>query len=287
MVGIKVIEMIIDTKSKEGIENSLSEYLDISKVELYGYIDYASKMAHQKELMFDEVIFENKIADIFFDLHPDEKIEELYTYHLSRRLCQDNSFLNLKALLLEDSPVSNFLRNFDITFKEFDSHPILFYKNIEVDLSKDLSTEACYLKKRLGYFNEDDYCYNGFAFRDLLMRNYYASELNSCPEIINILSKYLGNKNLIREYYNNSQYYCFTYKLKISDLIFDGREGLNNEEKIDYFLTLSCLRLLYYMENKRNLFDDDNPIVRLADNFNISASEFVSKEVITLDMLKY
>ena len=34
--------MLIDTRSKECMENSMSTYLDISVDELYQYIDYAS-----------------------------------------------------------------------------------------------------------------------------------------------------------------------------------------------------------------------------------------------------
>lgn len=94
------------------------------------------------------------------------------------------------------------------------------------------SIDACYLRSRLGYnAGLKDYCFNGFAFRDLLMKHFYTRELYYGPEFVQMLSKYLMNENIIKDYFDNSRYYCFTYKLKIKDVLFEKMTSLQTRKK--------------------------------------------------------
>lgn len=93
--------MIIDTRTKDSIENSLAQYLNISVSELYMYVLRASEKA-QDDYFFNGDLFSKEVLSIVSSLNPHETIDEMYVYHLSRRLISDNmnnSSDNLKTLL--------------------------------------------------------------------------------------------------------------------------------------------------------------------------------------------
>ena len=270
--------MIIDTITKEGIEKSLSKYLSISVSELNEYIIVATAKAKEGEIGFNSCIFEEEIKNIIFNLNPIEVIDEIYVYHLSRRLndeFENDSTYNLKYLLLNKSVISKFLKKHEITFSEVDGHPTMFYKGKMIDLLDR------YLRGRLGYDeNYADYCFNGFALKDQLIKNDYTNILSRCPEFIQILSKYLENDYICNNYYNNSKYYCYTYKLKMSDIIFDDCNKLTNEEKTNYFIIKIFNRLSEYLRYGCYINDSMNPIIRLRDDVNVSSDDLCYKEEI-------
>lgn len=281
--------MIIDTKSRNSIENSLARYLGIDVLELYSHVCSASEKAKDDCFINDDV-FKNEVLSIAESLNPQDDINEIYMYHLSRRLLSDtndSSSDNLKSLLLSISPLSVFLNSHGITFVEECGHIQIIYNGKPIDLSNTSETDICYLRSRLGYTKgREDYCVNGFAFRDNLMKNSYTRDLYRCPEFIERLADFLGQDSIVEDYYNNSKYYCFHYKLKISDIIFDDNEHLKDGEKVDHFIVKLFERLREYMEvESRYLFDHNNPIIRLADNARISSGSLVDVEEISYDMI--
>ena len=147
--------------------------------------------------------------------------------------------------------------------------------------------DVLYLRKRLGYnFGIKDYCCNGFTFKDLLMKNPYTYNLYECPEFIDVLSHYFNDVSIKTDYSTNSKYFCFTYKLKLNDILFDENDSWEVEDKIDYFIVQLCLRLLMYMDNnQQNLYDDDNPIIRIKDDVCILSKDIIEQEEITKEML--
>lgn len=143
------------------------------------------------------------------------------------------------------------------------------------------------MRSRLGYNSgREDYCFNGFALRDQLMRNSYTRQLYSVPEFLDVLSRYLSIDGLKKSYCENSKYYCFTYKMTIDEIIFDDRESLGNDEKVDYLLVQIAMRIMSYMENSKYQYDHDNPIIRIADDAFVSESKIANIEEITLEMIK-
>ena len=81
------------------------------------------------------------------------------------------------------------------------------------------------------------------------MRNSYTRQLYGGPEFLDVLSRYLSIDGLKEKYCENSKYYCFTYKMAIDNIIFDNRDDLGNDEKVDYFLVQVAMRIMSYMEN--------------------------------------
>lgn len=282
--------MLIDTRTKESMIASLASYLDITEDELFQYIDYAANKAQLDSWTFNTDIFEEELLSIFSDLQPEKQIDEIYVYHLTRRLngsIEDKSSDNLKSLLLKESPISSFLRRYGITFIEKDGHPVIVFNDNEISLEDTLKSEVYYLRRRLGYnTGREDYCFNGFALRDLLMKNSYTSRLFDGPEFLNVLSRYLSIGGLKNRYCENSKYYCFTYKMTIEENIFDDREQLSYEEKIDYLLVQIAMRIMSYMEDAKRQHDHDNPIIRVADDASIPENKIIDVEEITIDMIK-
>lgn len=281
--------MLIDTHTKESIENSLANYLNITVPELYLHIIRASKKA-QDGHSFNDNLFSDEILSIVASLNSRETIDEMYVYHLSRRLiCDDmnNSSDNLKVLLINGSPLSDFLKKYGITFYEQDSHIEIMYNGRVVDLSNTSENGVSYLRSRLGYIaGREDYCFNGFALKDQLMKNDYTRSLYRCPEFIGILASYLKKQSIVTDYYENSRYYCYTYKLKLSDILFDTNDKFTDKEKVDFFIVQLFDRLREYTGDSRYIFDHDNPILRIDDNSCVSANLLIEVEEITADMIE-
>lgn len=280
--------MIVDTRTKESLLASFIEYLQIDIDRLFSLLLSASQKARQNRWCFDSTVFDAEIQSSLSNLHLVGSIDEIYVYHLTRRLNSDDSVSsdNLRSLLLDDSVISAFLKQHGVSFIKL-QHPILCYKGKEVNLNDTFESDACYLRNRLGYnAGRVDYCFNGFAFKDRLMKNSYTRELYDGPEFINVLSRYLKNSQIIKDYFERSKYYCYTYKLKLDEILFDEDELMNDFEKVNYFISKLCYRIL---ENKdeSNYFDDfDNPIIRISDESCVSPNAFVEKEEITLDKIR-
>lgn len=266
---------------------SFAAYLDIAKDELFQYIEHATNKAQLDARGFNPDVFKEELLSFFSIIHPVEHIDEIYVYHLTRRLndsIEDKSSDNLKSLLLKESPISTFLRQYGIAFIEKDDHPVIVFNDNEIYLEDTFESDVCYLRSRLGYnTGREDYCFNGFAFRDLLMKNSYTRQLFDGPEFLNVLSRYLSVEGLKKMYCDNSKFYCFTYRMTIDEIIFDDRDKLGNEEKVDYFLVQIAMRIMSYMQNSRYQCDYDNPIIRIADDACVPESKFVNLEEITLE----
>lgn len=86
-------------------------------------------------------------------------------FHLSRRLNDSNLIENdnLKNLLLKKSVISEFFKQYDISFVENNNNINLLYKNFVVNIS-DAKYED--FNSNIKFRLEIDYCINGFAFRE-------------------------------------------------------------------------------------------------------------------------
>lgn len=284
--------MYIDTRSKEGMESSMSTYLDISVDELYQYIDYAAGRAHKDQWAFNTDIFRDELENIISDLRPEEQIDEFLLFHLSRRLHgteNDVAGRNLENLLTTRNALSDFLRKYQIEFVKGEQNIITYYNGQEVDWDKCWDGNSSYMKVRLGYFKgREDYCFNGFAFRDLLYKNSYARALSGVPEIIGQLIERLGCKKMGYDFMENSTYYCYEYKVPIERVMFDGHDTYSRSQKQRYIVHCVLERLLQYSGEKdtRYMSDHDNPILRLNDHDILPAEFFIQKELVTADMLR-
>lgn len=273
--------MHIDTHTKETMEKSICDYLNIELEELIELFNKAPyKYGYLDKDRFIEII------DNFLNKHiPKIQINEILFFHLSRRLIvSSNDYIgyNLEDLLTTNNAMSTFLKKHQIEFIKEKENIALFYKKKKIEIDKE-SNESLYLKIRLGYNKQKDYCFNGFAFKDILYKNTYTRNLLEGPEFIQKLSKFLKYNDLCQDYIKNSKYFCYEYCVPIEQVLFDDNENMSIQQKQIYLLEQIILRLYNYSINC--IFDDDNPILRLQDNDIMQTHFFIDKEEINEEMI--
>lgn len=276
--------MHIDTHSKESLFQSFANYIGKDITALNDYIELCRLRASiESKNCFNEEVFISEFRKILTTCNIAEEIDMISFYHLSRRLNNSDDSItgkNLKELLLEENPFKSFLENHNLLFFEEDNHIAFTYKGKSIDLKSEdaFFSKSVYLKKRLGYFeDEQDYCFNGFVFFDLIKTNDYYVELYYGPEFIVGLSDYLKYPELKEDYFSNSTYYCYEYLIPISKVIIDGKEQFDEQMKKDSFINSVLLRLLYHVQNGQYLFDYDNVILRISDYDDLEEKYFVNR----------
>ena len=281
--------LYIDTHSKETMEHSICDYLSISIHELNFMLEKASRAASESTF-FNCVTFDGIINEFIIQHLPEKQIDEILFFHLGRRLndAQKNyDGNNLFNLLTTENVFSSFLKDHKVTFIPKDGHLQIYYKNELVSLDKTYETNVPYLRSRLGYNKgREDYCFNGFAFKDILYKNSYARELYDVPEFIGVLATFLNKDKIGTDYFKNSKYYCYEYCLPIENVLFDNDEKMSLESKKIYIVNQVLHRLHYYLYSDITYMnDDDNPVLRLKDDEILNNMFFVNMEEVTYDTL--
>lgn len=276
--------MYIDTHNKDSMVRSVCEALRISEFKLRDELYKMSKKAN------DEDEYHKKI-DAFVDERLTCPPNEILFFHLARRLHgteDDVEGRNLADLLTTESAFSKVMRKARIEFIKGRQHIDVFYKGKIVDWNTCCKGNSSYMKLRLGYIKgREDYCFNGFAFKDLLYRNNYAKELFYLPEFLSNLINCLDCESVRKYYVKNSKYYCYEYKIPLEYVMFDNDDTYSYEQKQKYLIKCTLLRIdQYWTSDTRYMFDHDNPVLRLGDNFTLPAEYFVSREEITTDMIR-
>lgn len=255
--------MIIDTHNKETLENSICAYFQITKEELYDFIIQIHLSPYSIDDMISEYVSDNISTSLDF----------IQFYHLTRRLHGANlkKSNNLYDLLLDKTIVSEFLINYGLTFRMEDDHLQLYENGIRFEFDDKLDEKSendiAYIKWRMGYNKDDiDYCVNGFAFRHMLENNSYYNELRHGPEFISKLSQIIGKKEIIEDYYKNSDYYCLEYKIPIDKVIIDENDKIvSKKDKTKLLLEGSLLKLYNIWGNPYYWHDLNNINLRLRD----------------------
>ncbi len=275
--------MFIDTHSKESMLKSVCEIFHISQFELRDVLYGIDRSASDDDDYIEKLdaLIQERTVD-----YPDE----ILLFHLSRRLygTEDNvSGRNLVDLLTTDNAFSGLMKKAGIEFVKGEQHIDVLHNGTTVDWDKCYHGNSSYMKVRLGYYKgREDYCFNGFAFKDLLYRNSYFRELSGMPEFLSQLIECLGCKKVGIYYMEHSDYYCYEYKLPLEIVMFDDHDNYSLVQKQHYLIRCVLQRLtLYQTSDIRYMYDHDNPILRLADDFTVPEEYYVTKEKITNDML--
>lgn len=279
--------MFIDTHTKDSMENSICSILEITKDELNNFLITIQDKVQNGTTFYWDVFYE--LVDDFVNKHYNEqKIDEILFFHLSRRLNSANDelcSLPLIELLTTQNEFSNFLADHSITFEIVDNALEIFHCGQYKTLDKNDESYCNYLKGRLGHYQgSEDFCVNGFAFKDLLYKHHYTRDLSQVPEFIDQLAQFLDFRILGEDYYENSKYYCFEYLVPINEVKFDEAEKLNLDEKQVYLIKTIHWLYDYTRSGGRYISVDNNPILRLDDDVIMQDIYFQDKEEITIDM---
>lgn len=275
--------MHIDTHSREGMEKSICDLFQMHPLELYEQLILLDRSS------IDDGDYINKL-DVFISERITSYPDEILLFHLARRLHEtecEKEGRNLADLLLSENPLSAFLKEYGIEFSKGSQHIDVIYKGKTVDWDNCWKGNSSYMKLRLGYFKgREDFCFNGFAMKDLLYKNSYAMNLSGVPEFLGQLIECLQCESVGHKYMENSEYFCYEYKLPISIVVFDDYEHYSITSKQRYLLRCVLQRLYQYkISNPKFMYDHDNPILRLADDYTIPSKYYVGKEKITTEML--
>ena len=282
--------MFIDTHTKSGMYSAVCTCFQLNSTELQekleDLISYYDYVNHD----YDKYIAN---IDDFIQNEVKELPEEILFFHLTRRLIgaeNDSTGYNLVQLLTTQNSFSDFLKEFEIVFKKGSQHIDTIYKGELVDWDKCVCANQAnrsYMKKRLGFITGyEDYCFNGLAFQDRILKNDYTRNLFFSPEFLMNLGECLDCKSMAKTYFANSRYFCYEYRLPMHDVIFDNYSECTNEQKPYYFIRCVLERLIdYQVSFHREMFDDDNPILRLSDESNMPSQYYIDRKVITHDIL--
>lgn len=268
--------MHLKTYSKELMECSICNYLNITKETLYEF--------------FQKVSSRNEFNAFITSHLPEKQIDQILFFHLSRRLdSAQDSFVgyNLFELLSTKNALSEFLNRHGVQFAPCDGHLNLYHRGSLIPLESLEEDPVPYLKWRLGYIEtEKDFCFNGFAFKDLLYsRNGSIQQFRNAPEFVNMLAMFLKRSDLGEAYFKNSKYYCFEYCVPIDRVLFDDASKMSLNSKKVYLVNQVLHRLYDYFSSKDEyMHDDDNPVLRLLDNEHMPEKYFVKREIVPLNL---
>jgi len=273
----------MDTRTKKTIEDSVCDFLQVTGHDL--------EVLFKKAYSFEYDLVESKLSDFIYDHLPEQKLDEILFFHLSRRLVNEqDSFIgnNLYDLLLTQNAVSDFLYNHQVEFKMGEDHLDLYHQGKLETFERVHGGNVSNVKWRMGYFKgREDYCFNGFALKDVLYKNSYARSLYCGPEFINQLTQVIGRADIMSDYIKESKYFCLEYKIPMDRVVFDGFDELSISDKnINLLKTLMKRLYEYSVTNINYIYDHDNLVLRLMDDDTMIEKYFLSKEEIDANMLK-
>jgi len=280
--------MYIDTHSYDTMLQGVCDYFTITPFNLLKFFSLTAHKCIQDKCCNGNILAAE--IDTFIQQYTtNQYIDEILFFHLSRRLNIKDTLMgnNLFELLTTDTPLSNFLKEHNVTFSQLNGHLEIYEKGILISLKNTYENGVCYLRGRLGYnIGREDFCFNGFAFKDLVYKNSYAHSLYHGPEFITQLSAFLRRPDIAQHYFADSQYYCFEYCAPLELVLFDNADKLSQDEKVLYFITQLLNRLFeYFNTNPKYMFDHSNPVLRLLDHANMPVEYYCSRENITSEML--
>lgn len=277
--------MYIDTTSIENMKKSMATLLGISLFELDRITlkSYAHSMENEKT--FNQQVFNEEMSSTFRTLLCNKAIDEILFFHLTYRPLDSLDFAtyNLQYMLLNETILSSFLKEYDITFCQSDSGIDILHKNKPIDFDRNLSihNRSSYLHRRLGHYsNHLDYCVNGFALRYSLLNNSYVLHLYEGPEFLINLSCHLHIKNMLQEFRKRNKYLCLQYKLPFDTVIIDGCKSNDKQEKNIFLLTRIAWRIASDCHRPLMTNDEDNPYLYLPEQEMIPSAKLVNAEEI-------
>lgn len=268
--------MFIDTHNKDSMIKSMCSVLNISQSLLKDKLLVIDNNAEDK-YMYDKLL--DELVDEWLSCPPDE----ILFFHLSRRLFgteDDVEGRNLANLLTTKNAFTEFLNSENIQFIKNENHIDVLYNNQIINWDNCKNGNKNYMKSRLGYFvGREDYCFNGFAFKDLLFKNEYAKTLSSLPEFLSELIKCIGCNEIREDFISHSDFYCYEYKIPLNLVIFDNDEKLTYGQKQKYLIRTTLFRIICYLTSDIEYMNDfDNLALRLEDDYILPTEYFVSHE---------
>ena len=191
----------------------------------------------------------------------DNRIHDIYFCHLSKMLEPPSELLPLNVLLLKESALSRFLKEYDIEFIQDQTGIAIKHRGI-VWNSSNVKTGNGLLERRLGYGKSLDYQVCGFLFSAGIEKeeNSYFETLKGGAEFLQCLDLLLGTKTL-SSFAQKARYYLVECTVPINSayFLFGPEEYESIEQKERVYLS-ECIRYIFANKYNSKL---RNPIIEL------------------------
>ena len=268
--------MQIKTASYQNILDSLCKVLEFDEQAILDIINSAYFMFQQdhKILIMDD-LYDYFIAIAQKNLK--ESLDNIFFYNVSRRLDDsDNDGLSLVEVLISDNSLSNYLRNYGLTFK-YDQEIEMY-----VNGRKIVMPEEERYRTNLKYRLTGNYSFKGYAFGDQLENNEIIDIVEGGPEFFGHLFNYVDNDDeIIDNFIEQSQLYKFEYLVPIDNVYFEDYDELTNEEKQYHLIAKSMQRLYFYKYDPSFVnSDEDNSVIGMIDDKTLLSQYLISKTVL-------
>ena len=240
---------LIEVDTIDDIIQGVSGALDICEEDLFEWIN---KYGDDSEAI-EEFVLKNYSKD--------NRIEKIYFCHLSKMLEPPSALIPLNELLLNESLLSNFLKERGILFFRDTVGIAIKYKG-KVWNSNNLKTGNGLLERRLGYGASLDYQPCGFLFAVGIEKeeNDYFERLKEGAEFLQCLDSLLGTK-LAMLFAKKAKYYMIecVVSIKNAHFLFGSTNYKSIEEKERAYLC-ECIKYIFSYKFNSKL---RNPIIEL------------------------
>lgn len=273
--------MILRTDTYRNLEEDLATVMDTVEMYIYEQIcDFDKKYIVPNGPGSDWDAFYEAVEKLINDNANIEMIDEVYVYHLSRLFDKTEQLFPLKHLLINQTPLSDFLAEYGIRFETSSNMLMDFYYKGKLITPEEILSSGHHhlLAKRLGYLGEPDYCVNGFGFWPDIKKTSdgYFDDIQRSPEIIRSLDYFLKT-DMWRDYKAKTKYYGVVFRTSVDDIIFDGKNNCDRHgDKVRCLLKYALLTMHGCYFNYAS--STNNPILRIEDGKSAMIDHYIEIE---------
>lgn len=275
---MEVIKLYINTSTKETMESSVLELLNINHDQLYSLLEECYQryeVGHQIFMLDDQY-------DFFYSYvieHMNKVLDEVMIIHLSRRIGNgDDNGYGLIDMLTKENTLSSFLREYGISFKLIDNQIKIYVNDQEVDIKDKDSYGYKKLQQKIDL--KYDIEFSGYALKHDIDKLREYSVLMEGPEILSFLFLLEVDDNLIIDTFTQkSNFYQLEYVVPLKDINIDDYEDLDEQDK-QYHLVVKAMQRLYLYKYDEGFIGEDCTILRMKGNQVLDGKYLVNKTLI-------
>lgn len=272
---MEVIELYINTSTKETTELSVLEILNITNNELYSLLDDC----YQKFDAGHQIFILDDQYDFFYSFvkeHMKEVLDEVMFIHLSRRIDDgDYNGYGLIDMLTKDNTLSSFLREYGISFKLMDNQIKIYVNDQEVDIKDKESYGYKKLQQKIDL--KYDIEFSGYTLKHDINKLREYSVLMEGPDILSFLFLLgVDDNQIIDTFTEKSHFYQLEYVVPLDQITIDDYEDLDDQEK-QYHLVVKAIQRLYLYKYDKDFIGEDCSILRMKDNQILDSKYLINK----------